>query len=171
MKKAKAAKVSDATRRHGAAAIGGRLRRLSERIDEDCARIYAEHGIRFEQRWLGVMSELAWAGPQSVGDLAAGLGISHVSVSQTRKSLEKAGLVLAKTDKNDARSQTLQLSAEGRRLFARLSPILDLLKEVSVELNAEAGQVLEAFDLLDGALNRRSLYERFQARVPNQPRS
>ena len=164
MKKSKYPRVPDATRRHGTAAIGGRLRRLSENIDQDCARIYAEHGIRFEQRWLGVLTQLAWEGPQSVGRLAASLGISHASVSQTRKSLEKAGLILTKTDATDARSQTLRLSAGGKRLFARLSRILDDLKAVSVELNDEAGEALEALDRLDQALSRRSLYERFQAR-------
>jgi len=164
MKKSKHPSIPDATRGHGAAAIGGRLRRLSERIDQDCARIYAERGIRFEQRWLGVLSQLAWEGPQSVGRLAVSLGISHASVSQTRKSLEKAGLIVSRTDATDARSQTLRLSAEGKRLFARLSRILDSLKAVSVDLNDEAGQALEALDRLDQALNRRSLYERFQAR-------
>ncbi|HWA92797.1 MAG TPA: MarR family transcriptional regulator [Rhizomicrobium sp.] len=164
MKKSKPASVPDATRGHGAAAIGGRLRRLSESIDQDCARIYAENGIKFEQRWLGVLSQLAWEGPQSVGRLAASLGISHASVSQTRKSMEKAGLIRSKADANDARSQTLRLSAEGKRLFSRLSQILESLKAVSVELNEEAGQPLEALERLDDALSRRSLYERYQTR-------
>jgi DNA-binding MarR family transcriptional regulator len=163
MKKSKARAVPDATRRHGAAAIGGRLRRLSERIDEDCARIYAENGIVFQQRWLGVMSQIAWEGPQSVGTLATSLGISHASISQTRKSLQKAGLIVAKTDATDARSGVLKLSASGKRLFARITLILDALRDVSKEINAEAGEALEALDRLDATLNRRSLYERFQA--------
>jgi DNA-binding MarR family transcriptional regulator len=163
MKKPKAASSPDATRRHGAAAIGGRLRRLSERIDEDCARIYAENGLVFQQRWLGVMSQLAWEGPQSVGALAAALGISHASISQTRKSLGKAGLVVAKPDPDDARSSILKLSADGKRLFARISRILDPLRAVSVEIDAEAEGALEALDRLDAVLNRRSLYERFHA--------
>lgn len=162
MKKLKTA-IPDATRRHGAAAIGGRLRRLSERIDEDCARIYAENGIVFQQRWLGVMSQIAWEGPQSVGTLAASLGISHASISQTRKSLQKAGLIVVKADAADARSGVLKLSASGKRLFARITLILDALRDVSKEINAEAGEALEALDRLDVTLNRRSLYERFQA--------
>src|SRR3954468_24945833 len=83
----------DAVKRYGATAIGGRLRRLSERIDQDCARIYADLGVRFEQRWFGVLSQLANGGPRSVGALAASLGITHASVSQTRRSLHEAGLV------------------------------------------------------------------------------
>src|ERR1700722_5359660 len=104
MAKVKRATLADATRRHGAAAIGGRLRRLSELIDEDCSRVYADCGLRFEQRWLGFMSQLAWEGPQSGGKLAASLGISPASVSETRKSLQTAGLIHAEVDSRDARS-------------------------------------------------------------------
>jgi len=142
--------------------MGGRLRRLSERIDEDCARIYADCGVRFEQRWLGFLSQLALEGPQSVGTLAASLGISHASVSETRKSLQKAGLIVAKTNAEDKRSALLRLSPAGKRLFARITPILELLRAVSIELNDEAGQALAALERLDRALNRSSLYERYQ---------
>jgi DNA-binding MarR family transcriptional regulator len=155
----------DIPRRLGAAAVGGRLRRLSERIDEDCARIYAECGIDFEQRWLGLIYILALEGPQSVGKLAAMIGISHASISASRQSMQKAGLILAKTDAKDARTVHLRLSPKGKRLFARIQPIMDILIKVSVEANEEAGQPLAALDRMDDALNRLSLYERFRARV------
>ncbi|HEY0801463.1 MAG TPA: MarR family transcriptional regulator, partial [Steroidobacteraceae bacterium] len=83
----------DYTRKYGPAAIGGRLRRLSESNDEDAGRIYAELGINFQQRWVGVLEQLGDRGPLSVGELASSLGIRHSSVSQTRRSLEDAGLV------------------------------------------------------------------------------
>jgi DNA-binding MarR family transcriptional regulator len=152
----------DIPRRLGAAAIGGRLRRLSERIDEDCARIYAEHGINFEQRWLTVMYVLSLEGPQSVGKLAAMIGISHASISESRKSLQKAGLILAQTDSKDARTVHLRLSTEGKRLFERVRPVMEVLMRVSVEANEEAGRPLEALDRMEAALNRQSLYDRFQ---------
>lgn len=153
----------DAVQRYGATAIGGRLRRLSERIDQDCARIYADLGVRFEQRWFGVLAQLANGGPQSVGTLATSLGITHASVSQTKRSLQEAELVDTSPDRADARSVILRLSPSGKRLFERLSPVWKLLDEVSTELNDEASQALKAFDLLDQALNRMSLYERFEA--------
>ena len=85
----------DRTRNYGPAAIGARLRRLSESIDEDAGRIYAELGIDCQQRWVGMLEQLAQGGAQSVGELATALGIRHSSVSQTRRSLEDAGLVSA----------------------------------------------------------------------------
>ena len=152
-----------AVQRYGATAIGGRLRRLSERIDQDCARIYADHGVQFEQRWFGVLGQLERVGPQSVGALAASLGITHASVSQTKRSLQEAGLVDTSPDPVDARSVILRLSPAGRRLFRRLLPVWKILDAVSSELNDEASQALQAFDLLDQALSRMSLYERFEA--------
>jgi MarR family transcriptional regulator, organic hydroperoxide resistance regulator len=157
--------ASDVIRSLGAAAIGGRLRRLSERIDEDCARIYAESGIEFEQRWLGVIYVLAQSGPQSVGALAAKLGISHASISQSRKSLQKAGLILAEVAKTDARSVRVRLSSAGRRLYSQVVPILEILKRISVEANEEAGQPLAAIERMEQAMNRMSLYDRYQSIV------
>ena len=61
----------DYTRKYGPAAIGARLRRLSESIDEDAGRIYADLGIEFQQRWVGILEHLDGRGAQSVGELAA----------------------------------------------------------------------------------------------------
>src|SRR3954465_4059183 len=82
----------------GGAAIGALLRRISERIDRDANRVYARLGVNFEQRWMGVLDLLARQGPLSVKDLARDLRISHPSVSQTRSSLLKAGLVAERVD-------------------------------------------------------------------------
>lgn len=152
--------MTDRTRKYGPAAIGGRLRRLSESIDEDAGHVYAEFGIPFQQRWVGVLEELSKRGPRSVGELAEALGIRHSSVSQTRRSLEEAGLVESKADPGDARSRRLSLSVAGRQLVRRLEPVWELLNATSVELDEESGHVVAALDRLDAALGRLSLYER-----------
>ena len=157
--------ITAVTRLNAATSIGARLRRLSERIDQDCARIYTEHGIRFEQRWFGVMYQLAKEGSLSVGQLAANIGISHASVSQTRKSLQAAGLILSKPAPEDARIAHISLSAKGKALLAKFSPLWLVLGAVSDEINSEAGEILDALDHLDRALNRQSLYDRVQARL------
>ncbi len=154
--------MTDFTRKYGAGAIGGRLRRLSESVDEDARRIYAELGLKFEQRWLGVMEQIAEHGPQSVSDLARALGISHPSVSETRRSLEGAGLIESKSDPDDARSRVLALSKHGRELYLRLSPLWALLNQTAIELNKEAGDVMASLDRLDEALERQSLYDRIK---------
>jgi MarR family transcriptional regulator, organic hydroperoxide resistance regulator len=154
--------TTDRTRALGPLALGSRLRRLSERLDQDAARIYAELGIRFEQRWWGVMEQLVEHGPASVGELTRALGISHPSVSQTRQSLETAGLIVSVADPRDARSRRLELSEQGHALYLRLAPVWTAMDAVAVELDAEAADVVSTLDRLDAALARTSLHERIR---------
>jgi MarR family transcriptional regulator, organic hydroperoxide resistance regulator len=155
----------DYTRKYGPAAIGARLRRLSESIDEDAGRIYADLGIEFQQRWVGILEHLDRRGAQSVGELAASLGIRHSSVSQTRRSLEGAGLVDSDVDPKDARSRLLRLSVDGMQLVRRLKPLWRILNTASLELDQEAGRVIAALDRLDRALERLPLYDRVKQKL------
>jgi MarR family transcriptional regulator, organic hydroperoxide resistance regulator len=156
---------SNYIRKQGPAAIGARLRRLSEAIDRDAARIYAEAGLTVEQRWVGALKVLSLYGPLSVGELAESLGISHASVSQTRNSLEGAGLTSSVIDPKDARSRRVRLTPKGRRLVVKLEPLWRILDDAAAELDQEAGQTVAALECLDKALDRMSLYDRVSKRM------
>jgi DNA-binding MarR family transcriptional regulator len=155
----------DYLKQAGAAGIGGRLRRLSERLDADARRVYAEAGIAFEQRWLGVLDLLSAGAPLTVGEIAASLGISHPSVSQTRQSLAKAGLIAWERDPGDARRRRLRLTAAGAALVERLRPIWAVLDEAAIELDREAGGVTGALQKLEDALQRGSIHARAARRL------
>lgn len=155
----------DYPKSQGGAAIGARLRRLSERLDRDADKIYADLDIVFEQRWYGVLNQLTLLGPLSVGDLAEALGITHAAVSQTRAALAAQGLVLSSDDPNDARRRVLSLSAAGRRLVTRLTPIWNALNEAARELDREAGRVVDALERLERALDHASLPDRVRAKL------
>lgn len=156
---------TDFPRSQGGAAIGARLRRLSETLDYDAARVYGALGIRFEQRWFGVLNQIDRHGPMSVGDLATQLRITHVSVSQTRQSLERAGIIVAEPDQTDARRRLLILTAEGRALIASVRPLWQALDQAALALNEEAGEVAAALDRLDDALAAGSLFDRTMAEL------
>ena len=149
----------------GGAALGARLRRLSETIDADTARIYAGQGVAFEQRWFGVLNQLVHGGPATVGAIAAALRITHASVSQTRHSLEEAGLVASEPDLADGRRRRLVLTSQGHEFATRLQPLWRTFEAVSEELNTEAGDVVALLDRLDAALAERSLFERIRAQL------
>jgi len=144
----------------GGAAIGARLRRLSERIDREAEQIYKDAGVAFEQRWYGVINQLATHGAMSVGDLAQVLGVTHVAISQVRASLEAAKLVETRADFSDGRRRTLLLTASGKRLVKRLTPVWNALNAASRELDREAGGVIETLARLEAALDREGLAER-----------
>ena len=157
--------AGDYSRAHGGQALGARMRRLSERIDGDSTRVYAVRGLKFEQRWFGVLNQLTLTGPSSVSELARTLRITHVSVSQTCRSLEKAGIIHSTPDREDARRRTLSLTADGRNLVARMTPLWDAFSAAAAELNDEAGNAVAALDRLDDALARKSLFERINDRL------
>lgn len=149
----------------GGAALGARLRRLSEAIDRDATRAYASLDIKFEQRWFGVLNQLALNGPMSVSEIASALRITRASVSQTRQSLEDQGLIEAQAHPLDARQRHLALTNAGSKLVRRLRPLWDAMNEAALELNAEAGNVVAALDRLDEAIARQSLFDRITAKL------
>lgn len=149
----------------GAAAIGGRLRRLIELIDGDTGRIYSSLGVRFEQRWYGIINQIDINGPMNVSELSVALGITHVSVSQSRKSLEKAGLVSSTVDPKDARRRTIQLTNSGSELLGKMRPIWEAFDAAAIQLDRDAGQVLASIERLEDALNEKSMFERIQAEL------
>jgi DNA-binding MarR family transcriptional regulator len=155
----------DYSRAAGGAALGARLRRLSERLDRDATRIYAQQGIRFEQRWFGVLNQLVVHGSMSIGRLAQALNITHVSVSQTSRSLAAAGIVSSVTAPADARRRSLRLTAKGAALVARLVPLWSAFDAAAREVNAEAGDVVRMLDRLDDALARKSMFARIAERT------
>ena len=144
----------------GAEAIGARLRRLSERIDRDAGRVYAALGVRFEQRWFGVLNQLHLHETQTVSDIARTLRISHVSVSQARKSLEGAGYIASLPNKNDARSKEIRLTNKGRHLVEMASPVWVALNATAIALAGEVDGLVDALDRLDNSLDRRPFYDR-----------
>ncbi|AWW73524.1 MarR family transcriptional regulator [Erythrobacter sp. KY5] len=145
---------------YGAFALGGRLRRLSDRIDRDAKSIYEKMGVEFEQRWFPVFNCLRGGDSLSVTQIADHLGISHVSVSVTRKSLEAAQLVTSTADKEDGRRSNLTLTEKGKALAQELAPLFAALDLAAADLNAEAGNAIAAIERLESALDKKSVSER-----------
>jgi DNA-binding MarR family transcriptional regulator len=155
----------DYSRSFGGSALAARLRRISERLDRDGTRVYAAYGIYFEQRWYGVLRQLVARGPLSVGEIATELRISHASVSQARRSLEKAGIVISTSSAADGRRRTLCLTDEGLKLCRRLTPLWDDFNVVANELNEKSGNIVRLLDRLDDLLGERSMFDRIKDRA------
>jgi len=157
--------TSDYSRSAGGEALAARLRRLSERLDRDGARVYAAEGVAFEQSWYGILNQLILNGPMSIGDLASALRITHVSVSQASRSLEKAGITSSAPDPADARRRQLRLTEQGQALVDRLEPLWRAFNHAAGELNAEAGNAVATLDRLDDALAGKSMFDRIMDQI------
>lgn len=156
----------DYSRSFGGEALAARLRRASERIDRDGAKVYAAQGVRFEQRWYGVLRQLVEHDrSMSVGEIAAILNITHVSVSEASRSMERAGLIASSAAPEDRRRRLLGLTSEGRALARRLAPLWAAFNAAAAALNEEAGDIVRLLDRLDDALDRRSMFERILSEI------
>lgn len=151
----------DFTARKGADAFGTRLRRLSERLDRDVAKLYADADAHFEPRWFPVVTLLAEEEPLSVTQIAATLGLSHPAVSQVVSQLTKEGLIKATPDQNDERRRLLTLTAKAHSLRQDLEPLWQAIGVATKELiDEEAAGLLTLLGELDKALDKKSLGDR-----------
>ena len=157
----------DYSRSVGAEALGARLRRVSERIDRDAGLLYSAMGVRFEPRWFGALNQLRLHGSLSVTDIAQRLRINHASVSPVRASLQSEGLIESEPSPSDGRRRNLRLTHQGKAFVERMAPLWRALADAAVELEDEAGGVIEALNRLEAALDRLSLVERARKRLPH----
>jgi DNA-binding MarR family transcriptional regulator len=156
--------MTDYVKSKGAAALGTRLRRLSEKMDREIHDVYGEHHFRFEPRWFPIVSALADYGPLSVGDLAAMIGVSHPAISQLRVELVKASIVRSKADPTDARRRLVALTPSGQKRVTTLRPLWDAITQATQQLCREAApDLLNRIDRVEAALDARSMRERILA--------
>jgi DNA-binding MarR family transcriptional regulator len=158
-------RAGDYVRDQAGAALGARLRRLSDRIDREADALYQALNLDFEQRWFGFVNQLVLHQTRTVGEIAGALGVTHVAVSQVRSALAERGLIVAEIDPADSRKRVLKLSAAGKRLALKLAPIWGALNEAARDLDSEANGVAHALERLESALDRRSLTNRVQSRL------
>ncbi len=146
-------------------AYGKRLRQLSQLVDRDASRLYALMGVEFEQRWFGVLNELICHGQLSVRDLANNLEITHASVSETRKSLEKKGLISASPDTQDGRRRLLTLTKEGEAFMTEMRPAFQALEAVANDLDQEFEHLMSTLNALHNSLKVKSIFERAKEKL------
>lgn len=163
--------MTDYSRSFGGEALGARLRRASERIDRDGTRVYAAQGIQFEQRWYGILRQLVEHDePMAVGEIATILRITHASVSEASRSMDRAGLIASAASAEDGRRRLLRLTPKGQALATELAPLWDAFNRAALELNAEAGGLVDLLDRLDDALDQRSMFDRILSKISLDPK-
>ena len=97
-----------------------------------------------------LLALLARNEPTSASALAARSPMDKASVSRAVASLKRRRLISRGPDRSDARSQRLELTAEGRRLYRRIAPLAGARQErlLSALKRAEHRAALEILDKL-----------------------
>lgn len=114
-----------------------RLSILAQIVSESLHRLYAgPFGLTVTQ-WR-VMAALGRFAPLTASDVGQRIVMDKVAVSRAVAGLMKRGLVERATDRQDRRRASLELSAQGRTMHARIVPIaLDYERRLYSALSAE----------------------------------
>ncbi|MEM9378907.1 MAG: helix-turn-helix domain-containing GNAT family N-acetyltransferase [Planctomycetota bacterium] len=147
----------------GPLALGSRLKRLSERLLADAARMHREDSGTAPPGQFPLVAALDRYGPMSVNDAAAALGISQPAATRAAAEAAKSGLVESVATAADRRFRTLSLTAHGRAWVA------DLKRSNWPRVEAAARELTEGFtdDLLshlaalEARMDEQSLRERY----------
>ena len=104
-----------------------RLFQAANLMHKEGTRALSDMGITTQQ-WsvLGALSrpQVSAAGGMSVNELAEYLMVSRQSLGGTLKRIEAAGLLDRRVNEHDARGRKILLSAEGRKCWKRLQPLI-----------------------------------------------
>lgn len=130
-----------------------RLSVLSNRLSAAIARAYSRrYGLSIPE-WR-VIAVLALAPGASAAEVAERTAMDKVAVSRAVRRLVQTGRLTRRTAAGDRRRSILELTAEGRRIYQRVTPAL---RRYEAELLAAlSARERRALDALLGRLERRA---------------
>jgi DNA-binding MarR family transcriptional regulator/GNAT superfamily N-acetyltransferase len=145
----------------GKAALGSRLRMLTETITENAAQIYKLYGTPLEPKWFPVFYVLSEGGAKTITAIAKEIGHSHPSVSKIITEMRKKGLVAEKKDKTDGRRNMVSLTQKGadinEQMKDQLVDVGNAIEAVSAQTNHDLWKAIEEWEYL---LEQQSLLDR-----------
>ena len=145
----------------GELALASRLKRLSDEIMKDGAKIYQNNNIDFEPKHFPVFYILNQNGPLGIMEISGILGISHPGVIQLVKGMEKKKLVTSFRDRDDGRKRLLTLTPKGKAMAPSLQLVWrDIAAGIHELICAQENNLLDAVTGIEKALKNKSLSRR-----------
>lgn len=149
----------------GKMALGSRLRRLSEMITEDAAKLYSLYQVELEPRWFPVFYLLAETPRLPVTEIARCIGHSHASVSQIVKEMKKKQLIQETRDEADGRKTLVALTEKGKGILPHISiqytDVTNAVEELFSQMQYDLWKSMEETEYL---LGQKSLLERVRTK-------
>ncbi|WP_343745973.1 MarR family transcriptional regulator [Chitinophaga sp.] len=150
-------------------ALATRLKRLSERLSQDISRIYKESGLDFEARWFLILELLVRQKQLSVTEISEALQLTHPAVVQFVDQLLAQGLIKTTADSRDKRRRLISLSAAGKQMHRKISPLLNVIREENRKwLEQASASLLTVMGELERALDEKSMYKRVKISLLEQ---
>lgn len=99
-----------------------RLSTLAESVSHALAAIYRDRFDLTRPEWR-ILATLALESGLSANEIGRRVSLDKMQVSRAVQALEKKGDVARRADPRDNRSRRLELTPQGRRLYARIAPL------------------------------------------------
>lgn len=149
----------DILRNFGYLALGSRLKRLAERLQNDAAKAHARMGYPMKPAQFPLLAALDQRGPLTVGEATEVLGVSQPSVTRTLGSLIALDLVETERDPQDSRVKRIRLTSEGEMLLLRMKlELWPAIDRAAASLTTDAnGDFLAMVSHIEDALKVQSL--------------
>src|SRR5579859_8164974 len=135
-------------------ALGSRFKALSELLYGAANAAYRAAGVDIDAHWFPVLRYLQVKGPSGVGAIASAIGQTHSAVSQLAVKLQRAGWIVRRGDRADARRSVLELSVDGERKLGAFGPIWHAIRRgAAAAVERADGPLLPALDSLEKDLS------------------
>ena len=145
----------------GKLALGSRLRRLSERLTEDAAKVYALYEVTLDPKWFPVFYVLSHQEKASITEIAQIIGHSHASVSQIVKEMKKKELAITDKSSEDGRVNVVKLSNAGKQLIPKIeNQYLDVTQAIENLLSETQHDLWKAIEEVEFLLADKSFFAR-----------
>ncbi len=154
--------MTDLLNELGYLAGASRFRRISEKLQQDGDKIYAEANIQFKASWFPVYYVLAKSDrPQTILEITRQIDFSHITVKNILRELKKEELVEIGPNPSDRRSKLVGLSKKGKALQQKLEPLwLSFSNTLHKVFSTGHPNMLNILNRLDWEIHHDPLHER-----------
>ncbi len=150
----------------GEIALGSRLKRISDRINQEISKIFKSQNINIEPSLLPVLLYLNENESASVQELASALNFTHPAVIHLLKQMSKRDMVDTFADRDDGRKRMIRLSGNGKKILDSAEDVLDEIRISVKELVGSPGyDFMVIMDQLEKTLNEKTLIKRTEERI------
>ena len=157
---------SDYIRGLGEIALGSRLKRISDRFNQEISKIFRSQNLDIEPSWLPVLLYLDENDSASVSEIAAAMYFTHPAVIHLLKQMEKRRLLETFTDAGDKRKRIVKLSGTGVNVLSTAGPLLNEIKlSVGDLMNSGSYNFVFLMDYLEEALGGKNFYRLTEERI------
>lgn len=148
--------------------LGSRLKRLSERMLADAAKIITRAGLPIQPAHVPLLAAIDRYGPLTVGDAVDVLGVSQPGVTRTLAGLIELGLLETRRNESDQRQKTIALTRAGRAVMKKArSVVWPTVGTAATQLcQGISGDFLAQIGAVEKRLEHRSLEQRAAGPAP-----